>query len=68
MTPTVTLKVYGCMMPSGAYGETLLVTINGRQALHEGPRRPGYCVYCKGQCRGFTPHCDCRVYDEAKRA
>jgi hypothetical protein len=40
------------------------ITIGGRQAMHEGPRRIGHCVYCKGQCRGVTVHCESRVYEE----
>lgn len=46
----------------------LNVTIDGRQALHEGPRRVGHCVYCKGHCIGAHLHCDSRVYKEARRA
>lgn len=47
------------------YGRGLFITINGRQALHEGPRLVGRCVYCKGRCAGATPNCDRRVYDDS---
>ena len=43
----------------------LYVTIDGRQALAEGPRRIGHCCYCKRQCIGVTVYCDPRVYAES---
>lgn len=46
--------------PRGA----LFVTINGRQALHEGPRCIGQCVYCAGPCNGVTTSCEERVWRE----
>jgi hypothetical protein len=45
---------------------TPLVVINGRQALEEGPRRIGECVYCKGPCQGVTVNCETRVYQESR--
>jgi hypothetical protein len=43
----------------------LCVIINSRQALKEGPRRIGQCVYCAGPCRGATANCETRVFDES---
>lgn len=64
----VKLKFYGVTLADGSGSNAPFITINGRQAAHEGPRRVGYCVYCKSQCRGLTANCDLRIYDEAKRA
>lgn len=44
----------------------LFITINGRQALHEGPRRIGQCVYCGGPCQGVTTDCETRVWQERR--
>jgi hypothetical protein len=46
--------------------DALFVTINGRQALHEGPRRIGQCVYCGGPCDGVTTDCETRVWQERR--
>ena len=45
----------------------LFITIDGRQAINEGPRRIGHCYRCKGRCRGVTWECDTRVYEEGRR-
>jgi hypothetical protein len=50
------------------HGELLAITIDGRQALLEGPRRVGHCVYCAGQCIGATTHCEVRVFSESRGA
>jgi hypothetical protein len=62
------LKVELLAIPCGepAHTTLLLVTINGRQALHEGPRRIGHCVYCAGPCEGRTTECETRVYEERR--
>lgn len=49
-----------------AGGKLLVATINGRQALHEGPRRAGHCVYCAGPCDGKTTECEDHVYRERR--
>lgn len=45
----------------------LFVTIDGRQALKEGPRRVGQCVYCGGPCEGVTTMCEERVWKESRQ-
>ena len=64
----VRLKFYGVTLADGSGSNALFITINGRQATAEGPRRVGNCVYCKGRCRGATVHCEVRVFEEAERA
>lgn len=44
---------------------TLFITINGRQALKEGPRRRGHCIYCAGPCTMSTTQCSVRVFHES---
>lgn len=36
------------------------------EAREEGPRRRGYCIYCRRFCRGATAFCETRVYNEAQ--
>lgn len=61
MTANVTLKFNLCGVPPRNW---LSITINGRQALHEGPRIVGHCAYCGGPCKGFTTECEARVFEE----
>jgi hypothetical protein len=49
--------------PDGA----LFITIDGRQALEEGPRRVGMCIYCAGPCQGVTVNCETRVWLERQK-
>lgn len=63
---TLTVKLQHLHLATGGRG--LFITINGRQALNEGPRRVGRCVYCKGSCLGMTIYCDRRVFDERLQA
>lgn len=46
-------------------GKGFMVALDGRQDIHEGPRRVGHCVYCNGLCRGDSRDCDGRVHIEA---
>lgn len=62
------LKVELRFIPIEGYRDKgLFVTIDGRQALHEGPRRVGQCVYCAGPCNALTTSCDVRVYSERRQ-
>ncbi len=45
----------------------IAIAIDGRQALKEGPRRVGQCVYCGGPCEGVTTLCEERVFRQARR-
>ena len=36
-------------------------------AESEGPRRIGYCVYCKKTCQGVTANCELRVWEDSRR-
>lgn len=63
------LKVELKFIPCGPSAtRALFVTINGRQALKEGPRRIGHCVYCKGPCHGVNIDCETRVWLEKPRS
>jgi hypothetical protein len=60
--PVVTLRFIG----TEHHGLGLFIMIDGRQALHEGPRRAGFCCHCGIQCMGATPSCDMRVFKESE--
>ncbi len=60
--PKVRFHGYGY---GNAGNRELMVSIDGRQALKEGPRKVGYCCYCKCLCRGETTNCAPRVWAES---
>lgn len=62
--PVIKFHGYGYGSASNRF---LAITIDGRQALEEGPRKVGHCNRCKGRCRGVTSECDARVYEEGRR-
>lgn len=60
------LKVELRTIPCGPSAKRkLFITIDGRQALHEGPRAVGYCNLCKSQCLGASVDCEARVFGES---